>query len=119
MTNTDLSFHEDELDLLKDLLKVIISSFEQGACFFVVDLDKITYKLSHKFDIAGLDVGAEYSKNGVAAKVVATGTTATMRLEKHESGIALSACGGPIWDSTDTKVIGAWVLAQPWLQKAT
>lgn len=113
MENTELRVQERDMALLKEFLHVIISSFEDGACFFLVDLDKVTFKLSHVFDIAGLDVGAQYSKSGVAAKVLEAGKFITMRLEHHVYGARVLACGGPIWDATNTKVVGAWVLAQP------
>ena len=113
METTDLRIHEKDLELLEKYLKITISSFEDGACFFTTDLDKVTFKLSHIFDIAGLDEGTKYSKSGVAAKVIEAGKITTMNLERSVYGVRVLATGGPVWNETNTEIVGAWILAQP------
>ena len=111
--NDDLRVHERDLDFLKNFMNLTVKTFEDGACFFVVDLDKVLYKVSHVFDLAGLSVGAQYSKSGLAAKVIDGGKVTMMRIERNVYGIRVLACGGPIWDDMDSKIVGAWALGVP------
>jgi len=60
MELTDLQVHTKELEFLKQYLDITISSYEDGACFFVTDLNTVTFKSKHLFDIAGLEVGTQY-----------------------------------------------------------
>jgi methyl-accepting chemotaxis protein len=113
METADLRVHEKELEFLKEYLIATISSFEDGACFFTTDLDQVTFKINHIFDIAGLDVGTKYSKSGVAAKAIEAGKTITMHLERSVYGVRVLATGGPVWNMTNTEIVGAWILAQP------
>lgn len=113
MDFNDLRVHEKELDLLKAYFEITKTSHEGGACFFITDLDKVTFKLSHNFEMQGLDVGTQYSKSGVAAQIIQAEKPLVMRLDRKVYGIRVLAQGGPVWSQDDNKVIGAWVLALP------
>lgn len=113
MELNDLRVHEKELEFLKAYFEIIKTSYEEGACFFITDLDKVAFKISHNFEMRGLEIGNQYSKNGLAARIIEAGKTLTMRLDRNVYGVRILAHGGPIWDKNDSEVIGAWVLALP------
>lgn len=113
MELTDLRVHENEMDFLKAFLSIISHSFEDGVCFFVTDLEKVTYKQAKKFDMQGLDVGTQFSKKGIAAQVIQARQAMTQELARNVYGIRVHAVGGPIWNDNDTQIIGAWALGTP------
>lgn len=113
MEINDLHVHTKDLDFLKSYFTVVIHSFEDGACFFITDLDKVNFKLADKFDIPGLEVGSQYSKSGIAAQTIQAGKVITMQLARNVYGVRVHAFGGPVWDEGDTEIVGAWILALP------
>lgn len=113
MNFNDLRVHEKELEFLKAYFEITKTSYEEGACFFITDLNKVAFKLSHNFEMRGLEVGTQYSKSGLAAQIIEAKKTLTMRLDRNVYGIRVLAYGGPIWDQNDSEVLGAWVLALP------
>lgn len=113
MELTDLRVHTKELAFLKQYLDITISSYEDGACFFVTDLNTVTFKSKHTFDIAGLEVGTQYSQNGIAAQVIQARRVILQQLDRNVYGVRIFAIGGPLWDETDREILGAWVLAIP------
>jgi len=113
MEIANLHVHEKELEFLKAYFEIIIHSFEDGACFFITDMDKVAFKLHNKFDIANLEVGTQYSKEGVAAQVIGARKVTSIRLDRQIYGVRVLAYGGPIWNYEETEISGAWVLATP------
>jgi hypothetical protein len=113
MEMNNLHMHAKDLDFLKSYFTIIIHSFEDGACFFITDLDKVTFKLADKFDIPGLEVGSQYSKSGIAAQTIQAEKVIAMQLARNVYGVRVHAFGGPVWDESDTEIVGAWILALP------
>lgn len=109
----DLKVHEKEQVFLKSYISTIIQSYEDGACFFITDLNRVTFKLAEKFDIPGLDVGTQYNKNGLAAQAIQARKVIMQQLNRSVYGVRLQVFGGPIWDEAETTIIGAWALALP------
>lgn len=109
----DLRVHPKELEFLKQYLAIMLTSYEDGACFFVTDLNTVTFKSKHQFDIPGLDVGTQYSQNGVAAQVIQARRVHTLQIDRSVYGVRVFAIGGPVWNDSDSEILGAWVLAIP------
>ncbi|SDE04226.1 methyl-accepting chemotaxis protein [Sporomusa acidovorans] len=113
MQPNDLRVHPKELEFLKQYWDIMLPSYEDGACFFVTDLNTVTFKSKHKFDIPGLDVGTQYSQNGVAAQVIQARRIHTLQIDRNVYGVRVFAIGGPVWNDSDSEILGAWVLAMP------
>lgn len=113
MSLAEFRMHLQELDLIKTFMNIIIASFEEGACFFITDKDKVVFKLEHKFKIPGLEIGSGFSQSGPAAQAMREQKMITVRIPRNVYGVRLYALAGPVWDDTDTEVIGAWVLPLP------
>jgi methyl-accepting chemotaxis protein/predicted DNA-binding antitoxin AbrB/MazE fold protein len=115
----ELCVHHRELEFLKRFIKIIGTSYEDGVCFISSDLEKVNFKTGSKFDIPKLEVGTVFSKQEVIAQIIEAGRTMTIRLDRRVYGVRLLVVGGPIWDDTDTQIIGAWLLAFPRLHPVT
>lgn len=113
MELTNLSVHQDELKFLKSFLNIAILSYEDGASFFITDLNQVIFKLENKFTIQGMEVGAPFSQSGPAAQTIAAGKVVSVRIARNVYGVRLFAVAGPIWNESDTEIVGAWVLTVP------
>ena len=113
MELNDLRIHAKEIEFLKTQFSILIHSFEDGACFFIADLSVVTYKLVNQFDIPGLETGTKYSQSGVAAKAIQARKVIMLQLERGVYGVRVHAFGGPVWNDSETDIVGAWVLAVP------
>lgn len=113
MELTNLQVHATEVEFLKQFLAITITSYEDGVCFFVTDLNTVTFKSKHKFDIPGLEVGLQFNKNGIAAQVIQARKVSSLHLDRNVYGVRVFAIGGPIWNETDSEILGAWGLAMP------
>jgi len=109
----DLRVHTQEANFLKNYFQIIIRAFGGGACFFVTDLDTITFKHAEKFDIPGLEVGTRYSQEGLAAQAIQARKVIERDLAIELYGVRVYAIGGPIWNESDSEIIGAWALMEP------
>lgn len=113
MDINDLRVHMKELEFVKGYFNIIISGFEDGACFFVTDLDKVTYISGHEFEIPGLRVGGGFSESGPSAQAINARKVVSLRIPRNVYGIRLLTYSGPIWNENDTEIIGAWALTIP------
>ncbi|MEN6412956.1 MAG: methyl-accepting chemotaxis protein, partial [Veillonellales bacterium] len=109
----DLHVHTKELEFVKSFIQIIGCSFEEGAVFFTTDLTEVTYKHTERFDLSGLDVGNQFSKDGLAAKVIQARRPMMFEIPRETYGKRVCAIGGPIWDDPDSEIIGAWVIGTP------
>jgi hypothetical protein len=114
MELTNLRVHEKELSFLKTFFAFIISAFEDGACFFTTDLDKVTYKLHEKFDIPTIVEGQPFEKHhGLAPHVLQERKDTTLHIDRKVYGVRVFAFGGPIWNEAETDIVGTWGLGLP------
>ena len=117
MILADFRAHHHELDFLKSFITLILPTFEEGACFFITDTEKVAFVLEHKFLIPGLKIGSGFSQSGPAAQAIQAKKTVSVRIPRNVYGVRLFAIAGPIWNQNDTEVVGAWVLPVPRLHK--
>ncbi len=113
MEINDLRVHMKELEFVKSFFKIIITAFEDGASFFITDLTKVTYISGYKFEIPGLKVEGGFSNSGPSAQAIQAKQVISVRVPKNIYGIRLLAYSGPIWNESDTEIIGAWTLTIP------
>lgn len=113
MEINDLRVHMKELEFVKSYFNIVTTAFEDGACFFITDLDKVTYISGHKFEIAELKVGGGFSESGPSAQAIKARKVVSIRIPRNVYGIRLLTYSGPIWNENDTEVIGAWALTIP------
>ncbi len=113
MELNDLKVHAKDADFLKAFVQIAINSFEDGACFFITDLAAVTYKEAKKFDLKGLDVGTKFSQEGLAAKAMQACRTIMLEIPAEVYGVRVYAIGGPVWNDTESEIIGAWALGTP------
>lgn len=113
MEMSDLHVHTKELEFIKSFLPLAIHAFEDGAVFFATDLTKVTYKYFEKFDFPDLEVGQEFSKQGLAARAIQARRPITLEMPRNIYGTRVFAIGGPVWDDTDSEIIGVWAMGAP------
>lgn len=113
MQQNDLRVHETELEFLKKFFSIAIHSYEDGGCFFVTDTKQVLYKVETKFTIPGLSVGSGFSASGPAAQAMAAQKVISVRIPRDVYGVRLFAIAGPVWNDSESEVVGAWVLPVP------
>ncbi|WP_094607825.1 hypothetical protein SPSIL_056370 [Sporomusa silvacetica DSM 10669] len=109
----NLHVHAKELEFVKSFIQIVIHAFEDGAVFFATDLTEVTFKHTEKFDFPGLDVGNHFSNDGLAAKVIQARRPITFEIPREVYGKRVCAIGGPVWNDTDSEIIGSWALGAP------
>jgi hypothetical protein len=109
----DVYVHTKELEFIKSFLPFVMQSFEDGAVFFATDLTEVTHKHTENFDFPGLDVGSQFSKSGLAAKIIDARRPLQFEIPREVYGKRVCAMGGPVWNDTDSEVIGAWAIGSP------
>ncbi|MDU2063306.1 MAG: methyl-accepting chemotaxis protein [Sporomusaceae bacterium] len=109
----DFRVHEQDLKFLQGFFGMAIYAFEEGACFFVTDREKVTFKLENGFHIPGLEVGGGFSDSGPAAQAMRARKVISIRIARDVYGVRLVAIAGPVWDAAESEVVGAWVLPIP------
>jgi DNA-directed RNA polymerase subunit H (RpoH/RPB5) len=113
MDFTDLHVHAKELEFIKSFLQITMKSYEDGAVFFATDLTEVTFKYTENFDFPGLDVGSQFSKSGLAAKIIEARHPMEFEIPRNVYGKRVCAMGGPVWNDTDSEVIGSWAIGCP------
>lgn len=113
MEFNNLHVHAKELEFIKSFLPIAIHAFESGAVFFTTNLTEVTYKYFEKFDFPNLDVGNTFSKSGLAAKAIEARRPISLEMPRSIYGTRVFAIGGPVWDDTDSEIIGAWAIGSP------
>ncbi|MCE5286767.1 MAG: methyl-accepting chemotaxis protein [Pelosinus sp.] len=113
MDFNDLHVHTKELEFIKSFLPFVMQSFEDGAVFFATNLTEVTYKHVENFDFPGLDVGSHFSNSGLAAKIIQASRSTVFEIPREVYGKRVYAIGGPVWNDTDSEVIGAWAIGSP------
>lgn len=115
----ELLVHQKDVAFLKTFIKILIDSYEDGACFIVADNAKVSFKVGSKFDIPQLEVGAAINTQEVVTQIIAARKLTTLQLPRSVYGVRLLVVGGPIWNDEETKIEGAWLLAFPRLHPVT
>jgi hypothetical protein len=109
----DLHVHKAELEFIKLFLPMVMQAFEDGAVFFATDLNQVTFKHTERFDFPGLDVGNQFSSSGLSAKIIQSCRSMVFEIPREVYGRRVYALGGPIWNDTDSEVIGSWAMGSP------
>lgn len=115
----ELLVHQRDMAFLKAFIKIIIGSYDDGACFIATDLQTVNFKVGSKFDIPQLEVGTTINAQEVVAQIIAAGKMTTIQLPRRVYGVRLLIVGGPIWNDEETGIVGAWLLAFPRLHPVT
>jgi uncharacterized protein YoxC len=115
MELNNLRMHARDLECLRAFFQIISHSFAEGACFLTSDLDKVTFKLADRFDIPGTEPGTPNRKGTLTDETIQTGKIVVRNLDGgvYGLGIRIRALGIPVWDDSDTRIIGTWGLAVP------
>ena len=93
----ELLVHQKDVAFLKTFIKILIDSYEDGACFIVADNAKVSFKVGSKFDIPQLEVGAAINTQEVVTQIIAARKLTTLQLPRSVYGVRLLVVGGPIW----------------------
>ena len=109
----DLHVHAKELEFIKSFIQITFHMFEDGAVFFATDLTEVTYKHTENFDFPGLDVGNQFSKNGLSAKIIQSRRPMQFEIPREVYGKRVCALGGPVWNDNDSDIIGSWAMGSP------
>lgn len=114
----EITVHARDIELLKSLFSVLIKSYEDGASFSIVDLEKVRFLVRHKFDELQSNVGDKLAPGGPAEQIIKARKILVLNYDRNMFGtIRIFTLGGPIWADDDSDVIGAWFLGSPRLHK--
>lgn len=113
-----ISLSLEQMQVIKDLAKLLVEVFPDGACLLFTDLEKVTFKQpSSKFDVPGTGVGVPNQKGGVAEQIIAKGDFMQVEIpgERYgikEQGSKAIIMGCPVVDE-DQRIVGTWILVYP------
>lgn len=101
-------------EYLAPLLAAIVDTYEQGACFFATDREKVIFKKgTEKFDVPGTEVGTPNQAGGATDQVMRDGKVKTIQFDADVYGVRGNVLAGPLWSDDYNEVLGAWILATP------
>jgi len=105
-------------ETLFPLFSSLVATYEDGACFFATDRDKVIFKeKTAKFDVPGTEVGTPNKKGGVADQVCQARDIVRLRLDASLYGKRVDILAGPLWSDDFAEIEGAWIIAQPRVHK--
>ncbi len=108
-----IKVHAKETDLLESIFSALITTYSEGACFFMGDREKVTFKISHKFEALNIKVGDANRSGGVADQVMKAREVRIVKFDAGVYGVRVMFISGPVWSDDELEVIGAWALALP------
>lgn len=108
-----IKVHAKETEVLKQMFSVLVTTYTEGACFFLGDREQVTFKISSKFDALKIEVGDVNKDGGIADQVIKSGEVKTVKYDASVYGVRAMFISGPVWSDDDTEVVGAWALALP------
>lgn len=110
MDNREFRIHTNEIKLFQSFMEIAIHSHEDGALFFVTDMDNVTFKIAEKFDIPTIEVG---EKDRISEQFIQARKVTTMEIAREVYGKRICVVGGPIWDANENEIVGTWGIASP------
>lgn len=108
-----ITVHAREMELLKSVFSVLISTYPEGASFFMWDQEKVIFKTSYKFEALKIEEGDTHKAGGVADQVIKSGKLKIINYEAGVYGVRVMFISAPIWADDESAIIGAWGLALP------
>lgn len=103
---------------VKQMFNLLIETYEQGAVFWIADLEKIVYKkASTEFDLPNITVGGQIIDGGIINEIITGKQVIEKHLEKDVYGTRMNIIAGPLWTDDESDIMGGWVLAQPKIHK--
>ena len=113
MAENELRLHEKEVEFLQNFMALVLPTYEDGAVFGVTNLQKTVFKANHKFDLPGVKVGDPIVAKGIAEQAISNRKAMSIRVDRNVYGVRVLAYGGPVWNNTDTEIVGSWFLGAP------
>lgn len=109
-----IKVHWNNLADVKQICSLLVDTYEEGAIFFITDLDRIIYKqASQKFDHADVTVGMENKAGGVTDQVIKKRQVIELHLDKQVYGEQVTVFAGPFWSDDELDILGAWAFVLP------
>lgn len=105
--------HARETDLIKALFSFVITTYSEGAVFFLSDLEKVTYRVSEKFEALNVNVGDPIKAGGAADRALKNREVEVIKYDASAYGVRVMFVSGPIWADDDSNVEGTWAFALP------
>lgn len=114
----NLRLKQGEVRALQEFASVLVDTYEDGACFFVTDREKVVFKAkSTTFDVPGTEVGTLNKTGGVADVILKAGELKVLNLDRNIYGVRVKVIAAPIWSDDDKSMVGAWIIALPRLHQ--
>lgn len=108
-----IKLHWEKREELQLVLGIMVETYDQGACFFMTDREKIIYKVaSSRFDVPGTEIGSLNKEGGVADIIIKSGEVRNLHLDKDLYGVRVNIIAGPMW-SEDGTIMGVWIMVLP------
>ncbi|MGE5381080.1 MAG: methyl-accepting chemotaxis protein [Methylocystaceae bacterium] len=110
----NLRLKQSQVKAMQEFAPVMVESYEDGACFFVTDRQKVVFKVSStKFDVPGTEVGSANKPGGVADVILKAGELKILNLDRSLYGVTVKVIAAPVWSEDHTEAVGAWIIALP------
>jgi hypothetical protein len=109
----ELKVHTSDLEIVKAFFTILVSTYPEGACFFLGDRERVTFKVSHKFKELQIEVGDRNRAGGIAEQVIKTGEFKKVKFDASVYGVRVLFFCGPIWSDDESMIEGAWAFALP------
>lgn len=110
----NLRLTQIQVEALREFAPMLVDTYEDGACFFVTDREKVVFKAkSSSFDVPGTETGSLNKAGGVAETVLKAGELIVLNLDSSLYGVDVKVIAAPVWADDYSAMTGAWVLALP------
>jgi len=109
----ETKIHARDLEILKSLFSILVTTYPEGACFFIGDREKVTFKVSHKFKELQIEVGDRNRAGGIAEQVIKSGEFKSIKFDASVYGVRVLFLCGPVWSDDESTIEGAWAFALP------
>lgn len=109
-----IKLHWKNKDELQAILGLLIDTYQQGACFYLTDREKIIYKhASSIFDVPNTEVGTSNKKDGVTDNIISSCQVKLLHLDRNLYGVRVNVIAGPLWSDDEEEIMGTWMMVLP------
>lgn len=113
-----IKMHWNNIENIKQMYSLTVDTYDEGAVFFISDLEKIIYKQpSIKFDNPEMAVGTPNKAGGVVDQILKSKQVIELHLDKQMYGVRVTVTAGPLWSDDETEILGVWGLVLPKVHK--
>ncbi len=113
-----IKMHWANIEELKQFGSLQVETYENGAIFFITDLEKIIYKqATPQFDLSDLEAGLPNKAGGITEQVLQRKQVIELHLNGQSYGQPVTVVAGPLWSDDESTILGSWAIIYPMSHK--